>query len=1348
MLTRGGTGFYYLELLYVDGVPILSSCWWSNRPDQPPFLNSLYRFSAYRIHIDSSCLGSHPRPNPSLELTTAQNSVEDFAHQVNAENGRAPAQRPKRPRIPHPSPQPDPSSNPVLRRSWPFAGGFRGACWNGQALLSADPERQQKKTRFLWGLAQRAYDFILLQETHATDEMLMTWSGIPGYELFVLNGASNSAGIGILVAKAFLAQFDRPPTRKLESIVPGRIGVLRLRGPVGGIDLYSVYFTTGEALADRAAQRAALAAAILPQTTAIAVIGGDFNYTALDADRANLRTCEWTGGTQNSEEQDFQNRVATPHRLVELEQAEFTHRSSTGLSRLDRIYVNMPPSHQLDHVIQCAALEWPTADISAHRPICFTLRPQKKQPDGHRPLPVGISRHADWLHRVITLHQQWKVEEGQRSDISGIRELLLLKRAMQTVGQALLREESRQAKGPPQTQQEELTRIMQFLRAVDQCRFQRARDIARGFLRLQAFSEIDARGGDVERRLLELRDDALHLAKDIMLVELCEQQEQEPSQPQSVRQAKRDELSAKLRRLKPGSTTTIRCMQAPSGELVTSPDAILIELRRHWASVFSAQPADQSQIAHWLRQAYPGNEGLEHFPREDDGRWRIRMKDVAEAVRIAGESAPGPDGLHYETWKDMGEYGLNVLWAALQDLMHPNSAHILDEAYADEADCFFNLGFLCCLPKQATGSTEDGANIYTPENTRPLSIVDTANRILANSARLRWERLLEAWLSPEQRGFLPMRSMLANIIDVEEAAMRTSLTQNEGAIILFDFSAAFPSLSQEFLMRTLEFIGVPSAALNLVKALYHCSSCRLQLDGAQLDGFRLTAGVRQGCPLSPLLYVIAMDGLLRRIRRNIPRALTRAYADDTAAVLQNLGVELPRFQAIFTELAAAANLHLNLAKCVLIPLGDRSCSAVKASISEWCPPWTAMKVADSGKYLGMIIGPGKGNLSWMAPLRKAWDRVRMWEWSKLGLQFAARVWNIFILPILVFVAQLERVPVEALTGVDAMLRKAAYGPGKWSSSEDMYHLRRAFRFATEFRSLAHVGSAAMLRVASWEDCWNGGLQVQVRDRALQCLLRDTDHLVRKGRWHLWYDKAHTRQLAANLVELEQKGVTTPSLIAKLTDGSPRPWPQPTELAARRRFQQAAHLAICELSTYDAECRIRHKVGKFGFHDRRHACRCLRRLRDLSSRVPPRVWAAIFGAIWNRWATWRRRQRRGHPCLLGCGRGEDSIQHYAGCAVTRAFGHLRLGLSHRYCSPLEEWLLVSPQHRDADGDDHWWSKLAVLQYSVMRVTNAMRAQSALPVHFDARRALDQALIEAIRGHEALAGVVRCQQTPAQ
>ena len=74
--------------------------------------------------------------------------------------------------------------------------------------------------------------------------------------------------------------------------------------------------------------------------------------------------------------------------------------------------------------------------------------------------------------------------------------------------------------------------------------------------------------------------------------------------------------------------------------------------------------------------------------------------------------------------------------------------------------------------------------------------------------------------------------------------MSVSLRSRGGAIILFDFKAAFPSLSIEFLMAALEMIGMPTATRNMALALYHGQACRISLAGTTFDGFPISSGIR------------------------------------------------------------------------------------------------------------------------------------------------------------------------------------------------------------------------------------------------------------------------------------------------------------------------------------------------------------------------------------------------------------------------------------------------------------------------------------------------------------------------
>ena len=183
--------------------------------------------------------------------------------------------------------------------------------------------------------------------------------------------------------------------------------------------------------------------------------------------------------------------------------------------------------------------------------------------------------------------------------------------------------------------------------------------------------------------------------------------------------------------------------------------------------------------------------------------WALTRHDIEVAIKRSGNTMAGPDRLPYEAWRQLGDTAVDALFEAGLAMQQPDFPTQIRAAcgFFPHEPHPFNLGTLVCLPKKAVAHHGQHGEVYTPEGTRPLSIVDTANRILANSFRHRWEPLLSRWISPQQRGFLPGRSILANVVDVEEAALQSALAHDMPATFLFDFSAAFPSVNQEYVPR-------------------------------------------------------------------------------------------------------------------------------------------------------------------------------------------------------------------------------------------------------------------------------------------------------------------------------------------------------------------------------------------------------------------------------------------------------------------------------------------------------------------------------------------------------------------
>lgn len=105
----------------------------------------------------------------------------------------------------------------------------------------------------------------------------------------------------------------------------------------------------------------------------------------------------------------------------------------------------------------------------------------------------------------------------------------------------------------------------------------------------------------------------------------------------------------------------------------------------------------------------------------------------------------------------------------------------------------FNAALLVLLPKGAPAATD--------------------NRLLAQAVRLRVEPLLARGASSLQRGFLPGRSMLENLAEIDTEMQTTSHTAEEGGAVFYDFAAAFPWVDRGFLRDSLRSAGLPPAGL-------------------------------------------------------------------------------------------------------------------------------------------------------------------------------------------------------------------------------------------------------------------------------------------------------------------------------------------------------------------------------------------------------------------------------------------------------------------------------------------------------------------------------------------------------
>ena len=320
--------------------------------------------------------------------------------------------------------------------------------------------------------------------------------------------------------------------------------------------------------------------------------------------------------------------------------------------------------------------------------------------------------------------------------------------------------------------------------------------------------------------LSRLRDHAVELARASTLEELRKIQSDEGIEDEGIQRTRRGRVQTKLRHLKPGSCCSIAALQTAQGDVVSDPITIATSLRDYWRDVFSSRPRDQSILRDSIRQEFTN--GVP-WNGDDEDSWKMVKESIEKAIQNSSTSAPGPHGIPYSAWRRLGSFGADVLFGVADFLCRET----MDGATEHD----FNVGNMVFLPKKIAGVDPLLGDYYTAADVRPLMIVNTDNRLVANGMRMQWEPIFANWISPRQQGFLPGRSMASNILEVDATAQCYALKHPRAWILLLDFKAAFPSISHEFLHSTLEALGVLSCARTAMKNLYSQLRCNISFGG-------------------------------------------------------------------------------------------------------------------------------------------------------------------------------------------------------------------------------------------------------------------------------------------------------------------------------------------------------------------------------------------------------------------------------------------------------------------------------------------------------------------------------------
>jgi Reverse transcriptase (RNA-dependent DNA polymerase) len=128
--------------------------------------------------------------------------------------------------------------------------------------------------------------------------------------------------------------------------------------------------------------------------------------------------------------------------------------------------------------------------------------------------------------------------------------------------------------------------------------------------------------------------------------------------------------------------------------------------------------------------------------------------------------------------------------------------------------------------------------------------------------------VIDPLIHKDQAGFIPGRSIFNHIRLTKVMTKYTEMTKENGAVIALDQEKAYDKIAHQYLWNALKAFNIPAHFINTVKHLYKRASTIVAINGNFSEPYQVTREVRQGDPLSCLLFNLAIEPMACLIRRN------------------------------------------------------------------------------------------------------------------------------------------------------------------------------------------------------------------------------------------------------------------------------------------------------------------------------------------------------------------------------------------------------------------------------------------------------------------------------------------------